>query len=403
MSRIKLGADQMTKAALAIEELVAEAAATAIEDARRAGHRDGHAAGYADGRHDERLHWHARLLKLLDEPVSAPSPPGSLHEIFNAMFRLPPDRHTAAGVASTDARQPGTGRGEAEVAPITGAEGTAGDGPLPPPEAETPGQPGGVTPPPEPPTDPAAAAPKAADPEGPAGAEGVEKPSLPPQAEPEDAEPPGENGAEDAEPPGESDDEDAERPGESGAEADAAPPHSLPPGSPAPGGDWRTPAREAVLLKLWGEVGPTHRDIWLAMQQIDGPTMPKDPANLVHWARKLKLPDRPMRPDVAASNVRRGVAAAEARATQPPLRPASVASPPQPTSSTARPPGSAPRLPAASNGMHHCSYNQIKEWASHYGIIYNGANIDAVNKRRKLLGLKPVVQDEALTALEKAR
>jgi hypothetical protein len=54
----------------------------------------------------------------------------------------------------------------------------------------------------------------------------------------------------------------------------------------------------------------------------------------------------------------------------------------------------APALPRPSNGKHYASFREIKAWAAHYDIAYNGANIHAVNNRRKLMGLLPVVQDE---------
>jgi hypothetical protein len=59
-----------------------------------------------------------------------------------------------------------------------------------------------------------------------------------------------------------------------------------------------------------------------------------------------------------------------------------------------------PRLPAPSHGRHYCSFREIKMWAAHFGIAYNGANIAAVNNRRKLMGLLPVVQDEDRTAAD---
>jgi hypothetical protein len=384
MSKITLGAEKMAKGALVIEELVAEAAGGAVDLAREAGYRDGHAAGYAVGRRDEREHWRARLRKLLDEQ----------------------EEDTRAGVGATAPRQPSVGRGEAVVAPMTGAEGTAGDGLPPPPEAETPAQAGGVTPPPEPPTDQSAAAPKAADPAGPAEAEGVEQPSPPPQEEPERPTP---LAPQDDDEDGRGD-EVAEQAGESGAEPEVhaapAPPPAAPPAPPAVGGsDWRTPARETRLRELWTMVLMSHRQIWDELKKVPGPAMPRSHANLVHWAKRLELPDRPGRPADDARPIPEPPAAPSTASPPAPAVPVPNPPPaPAPGPQTTRPQsGSPPKLPAPSKGRHNASFRQIKEWAAYYGIAYNGANVDAVNRRRKLMGLLPVVQDEALTALDEAR
>lgn len=87
------------------------------------------------------------------------------------------------------------------------------------------------------------------------------------------------------------------------------------------------------------------------------------------------------------------------RADQRP--PAPPEPPPTPPPVAAR--SSPPRLPAPSNGRHFCSFREIKAWGAHYGIAYNGSNIAAVNNRRKLMGLLPVVQDEDRTAADTGR
>jgi hypothetical protein len=50
--------------------------------------------------------------------------------------------------------------------------------------------------------------------------------------------------------------------------------------------------------------------------------------------------------------------------------------PPQPSPASAPRPA-APKLPAASNGKVYASFREIKAWAGHFGIAYNGANIAA--------------------------
>ena len=59
-----------------------------------------------------------------------------------------------------------------------------------------------------------------------------------------------------------------------------------------------------------------------------------------------------------------------------------------------------PKLPAPSNGRVHASFREIKAWAGHYGILYTGGNIDAVNNRRRLMKLAPLVEDEDRTATD---
>lgn len=147
--------------------------------------------------------------------------------------------------------------------------------------------------------------------------------------------------------------------------------------------DWRTPAREARVRVLWPRVSLSQRDIWDELKLIDGPAMPSDPANLPHWARKLNLPARQARAagQPAASNVARGVAAAEQRAAAP-VGP--------------------PVLPKPSAGRVYASFREIKAWAAHYGIAFDGSNVHVVNAKRKQLGLAPVVVDEDRTAADVA-
>jgi hypothetical protein len=61
-----------------------------------------------------------------------------------------------------------------------------------------------------------------------------------------------------------------------------------------------------------------------------------------------------------------------------------------------------PPLPSHDeDGLIRASFREIKEWAAFHGIAYNGANGDAVNRRRGLMGLRPVAQCEARTMAER--
>lgn len=159
--------------------------------------------------------------------------------------------------------------------------------------------------------------------------------------------------------------------------------------------DWRTPAREARLRELWNIAAYSQREIWEDLKLVEGPTMPSDSANLAHWSRKLNLPPRPARQHVqpAASNVQRGVVAALQRADAA-----------APESLPVRPPIAArpgpPALPKPSAGKVYASYREIKEWAAHYGITFDGSNVHVVNAKRKALLLAPVVVDEDRTAAD---
>lgn len=78
--------------------------------------------------------------------------------------------------------------------------------------------------------------------------------------------------------------------------------------------------------------------------------------------------------------------------------------PPEPPSAAAPAPvrRAAPKLPPPdADGLIRASFREIKEWAEFYGIAYNGANGDAVNRRRALMGLRPVAQCEARTRAER--
>lgn len=81
-------------------------------------------------------------------------------------------------------------------------------------------------------------------------------------------------------------------------------------------------------------------------------------------------------------------------------RPPAPLEPPRAHATAHAPLGLPPKLPAASNGRVHASFREIKAWAAHFGIVYTGSNIAAVNNRRKLLKLPPVVQDEDRTAAD---
>lgn len=149
------------------------------------------------------------------------------------------------------------------------------------------------------------------------------------------------------------------------AGAPAEVPRAAPPAAAAPSWrDWRTPAREARLRVLWPRTSLSQRDIWDDLKLIEGPAMPGDPANLTHWAKKLTLPPR--------------------------------------TAAQREAPAGPPVLPKPSAGKVYASFREIKDWAAHYGIAFDGSNVHVVNAKRKALGLFPVVVDEDRTAADVA-
>lgn len=141
-----------------------------------------------------------------------------------------------------------------------------------------------------------------------------------------------------------------------------------------------TAERDARLTALWTQVDPV-----LSTAAI-GREMEISKGAVVGRALRLALPRRePGRRPAGA---------------WPPLRVLAPVAPPVPVALVDVGEDGVPRLPAASNGRHYCSFREIKAWAAHFGIAYNGANIEAVNRRRKLMRLLPVVQDEDRTAAD---
>lgn len=87
--------------------------------------------------------------------------------------------------------------------------------------------------------------------------------------------------------------------------------------APVPPVTWRTPAREAVLRRLWPDASHSMRDIWTALGRVPGPALPSTMTNAYQWAAKLDLGSRPVKFDpapLAAANRARAVVAAQADA-----------------------------------------------------------------------------------------
>lgn len=299
--------------------LVAQRLARELEAARDQAWME----GFVQGQGEEREAWRKRLRALLGEA----------------------EQDTEAGVASTDARRPGAGQAAPDGL-MTGADGTAADGPSPQPEDMSPAQSGGE-------------------------AEGDRPMPMQHQRPPA---PPAPTSARN---------DDGDGDGQPPEEPPAPQAVIAPPGWQ----DWRTPAREARLRELWRIPAYSQREIWEDLKLVAGPAMPSDQANLAHWARKLNLPPRPVRQAVqpAASNTARGVEAAQQRALAAAPSPARIGP---------------PVLPRPSAGKVYASFREIRDWAQHYGIAFDGSNVHVVNAKRKALGLPPVVVDEDRTAAD---
>ena len=187
-----------------------------------------------------------------------------------------------------------------------------------------------------------------------------------------------------------------------------------PPARPAT--TWRNPLRAEVLRRDW-PAGVNVHAIKAAMAELPGLALPHGIVCLGTWAGDLGLRrpeghvgvvNRVTPREIAAGTAAAPKAAAPAgpgeavavsQAPPPPQPPRPVAVLPAPSPA---PPQRAPvpKLPMPSGGRHYCSFREIKAWAAHFDIAYNGANIEAVNKRRKLMGLLPVVQDEDRTVAD---
>jgi len=185
---------------------------------------------------------------------------------------------------------------------------------------------------------------------------------------------------------------------------------------------WRTPERAALLKETW-EAGVDPYEIAEAMRKLPGG--PVEHRRLSIWAAQLDLKrpadymarlsrERNARIRAArwgASAAVQGdaamelIAAADGPVSDPPApsvavvpEPARVAAPEPPVAPRVTAPP--PKLPAPSNGRVHASFREIRAWAFYFGIIYTGTNIEAVNNRRRLMKLAPLVQDDDRTAAD---
>jgi hypothetical protein len=170
---------------------------------------------------------------------------------------------------------------------------------------------------------------------------------------------------------------------------------------------WRTPERQAILREAW-PAGVDAVEIAARMRALPGGKVLE--ARLSVWASQLGL----YRPDWYKQKLanERTARIAETRwekrepaATAPvvaavpaPVARPVVASVVPPVAPAPAPPG----LPAPSeDGVIRASFREIQAWGGHYGIRYDGANVDQVNRRRAALNLPPVAQCEARTMADR--
>jgi len=183
---------------------------------------------------------------------------------------------------------------------------------------------------------------------------------------------------------------------------------------------WRTPARAAILKATWeagvdvseiaermralpgGEVKHRSLSVWAAAMGLKRPQEYKDRLARERMVRVQKV--RWGRAPAAAAQdgaAMERVAAAAGSVSDPPARPVAVV--PEPARVAATAPAKPPPLPDAVDGLVRASFREIRAWAAHYGIRYDGGNADVVNRRRAGLGLPPVAQCEVRTMADSAR
>lgn len=147
-----------------------------------------------------------------------------------------------------------------------------------------------------------------------------------------------------------------------------APPPPLNPVPTTP----RTPARKVILEREWPQ-GTAQAEIAEEMNALPGPYIPAK--DVMAWAMELRLLRGPVAPRLA-------------RTPAPASAPAAVLAPSQ-----------APKLPAPTNGVIRAAFSEIKAWAAHHGIRYDGSNLDKINQQRKAWRQPMLVQDEDRTAM----
>lgn len=152
------------------------------------------------------------------------------------------------------------------------------------------------------------------------------------------------------------------------AAAEAPPKPAVAPVATTP----RTPARKVILEREWPQ-GTAQAEIAEEMNALPGPYIPAK--DVMAWAMELRLLRGPVAPRLA-------------RTPAPASAPAAVLAPSQ-----------APKLPAPSNGVIRAAYSEIKAWAAHHGIRYDGTQLDRINQQRKAWRQPMLVQDEDRTAL----
>jgi hypothetical protein len=180
---------------------------------------------------------------------------------------------------------------------------------------------------------------------------------------------------------------------------------------------WRTPERQVILQETW-PAGVDVAEIVTRMQALPGG--PVLAARVSVWAAQLKLarPEehkaklarermarirdtRWVKAPAAPAQDGAAVAAAAGPVSDPPARPVAVV--PEPARVAAPAAAKPPPLPDAVDGLVRASFREIRAWAAYFGIRYDGANVDVVNRRRVGLGLTPVAQCEVRTMADSAR
>jgi len=183
---------------------------------------------------------------------------------------------------------------------------------------------------------------------------------------------------------------------------------------------WRTPERRAILEATWpvgvdvfeiaarmnalpgGEVQHRRLSVWAASLNLKRPVeyterLARERMARIRTARWGRAPAAAAQDGAAMERV----AAAAGPVSDPPARPVAVV--PEPARVAATAPAKPPPLPDAVDGLVRASFREIRAWAAHYGIRYDGGNVDVVNRRRAGLGLPPVAQCEVRTMADSAR
>lgn len=151
--------------------------------------------------------------------------------------------------------------------------------------------------------------------------------------------------------------------------------------APSPGRvSWRTAERAEILRREWPK-GTANTDIRAMMECCDGLPIPHNFADLVSvWAGKfgLRRPEGSRSPPMP-------------RPSQPPAKPVRFAHERPSAAIVVPPPALPPALPAHPETV-EMTFDQLKKYASAFGIPYDGRQVDQVNKIRARSNLPPVVQ-----------